>query len=151
VVGSGPDLERLTALRTSLGLGDAVQFVGFLPHDEAVEEMAKAEVFILLSRMRDERLPNVVKEGMACGCVCVTTPTPGVDELVRHGVDGFVVSMDDAGPAFEAIDSVFAGRVDAVAMTAAAATHIREEFDVDRTAPRYLTLWREALKRRGPT
>jgi colanic acid/amylovoran biosynthesis glycosyltransferase len=73
VVGSGPDRERLEALRDELMLGESVEFRGLLPHDEALAEVARAEVLMLLSRLRSDRLPNVVKEGMACGCICVTT------------------------------------------------------------------------------
>lgn len=149
VVGDGPDESRLRGICAELGIGDAVRFAGFLPHDEALEEVAQAEVFVLLSR--NERLPNVVKEGMACGCVCVTTPTGGIEELVEDGVTGFVVPMRDAAAAARVIHDTFAGRVDAAAMGLAAQAFIGEVFDVRQTAPRYRELWAAALRRRDTT
>jgi colanic acid/amylovoran biosynthesis glycosyltransferase len=149
IVGSGPDLTRLEALRDALELGTSVQFKGFLAHDQVVEEVAKSEVLMLLSRSVDERLPNVVKEGMACACVCVTTPTAGIDELVVDGVTGFVVPMDASEPAAQAVHRVFAREFDVDGMIVASLSHVRDYFDVTRTAPRFAQLWGEAIARRG--
>ena len=45
--------------------------------------MSEAEFFFLMSTT--ERIPNVVKEAMAAGCVCVVSETPGIRELVEDG------------------------------------------------------------------
>jgi glycosyltransferase involved in cell wall biosynthesis len=122
--------------------------LGLVAHARVVEEMAKAEVFLLLSKSDDERLPNVVKEGMASGCVCITTPTRGIEELVEHEVTGFVVPMSDPTSVAAIVDRVFAQRVDVSAMTERARDHIARDFDLGKTAPRYLALWGSALQSR---
>ena len=148
ILGDGPERGALESARSTLGLDGAVEFLGHVSHERVVEEMAKAEVFMLLSRSEGERLPNVVKEGMACGCVCVTTPTPGIDELVEHGVNGYVVGQEDVERAASIIDTVFAGRVDTDAIATRARARIVEAFDLHETAPRYLDLWRRAIEDR---
>lgn len=149
VAGDGPDRDRLMALRRSLGLGESVQFLGHVAHARVIEEMARAQVFLLLSRYGGERLPNVVKEAMACGCVCITTPTPGIEELVESGVTGYVVEGSDADSVVSIVDALFAKRVEAQSMSQAAASIVADRFDLSRTAPMYLTLWRVAVAKRA--
>ena len=146
VAGDGPDKPRLQALAESLGIGDAVAFLGHVMHARVVEEMAKSEAFVLLSRYGGERLPNAVKEGMACGCICITTPTLGIDELVDHGVTGFVVPMADAKAAAETIDRLFSGRVDTDSIATRAREHVMRHFDLRSGALRYEALWRASIE-----
>ncbi len=148
VVGDGPDRPRLDAMCQRLEIVSAVRFLGHVPHERVVEEMAQAEVVLLLSRCGGERLPNAVKEGMASHCICITTPSPGIDELVRDGVTGFVVAENDAPAASSIVDALFAGRIDAQAMAGRAAEHIESRFDLNQTAPRYKRLWAAAIRNR---
>ncbi len=148
IAGDGPDRARLETMCQDLGLSDAVHFLGQVPHARVVEEMAKAHVLLLLSRCEDERLPNVVKEGMVCGCVCVTTPTPGIAELVESGVSGFVVPMSDPAAACEVIDHVFSDDFHLASMQRRALHHITSSFDLTKTAPTYMALWSDAIERR---
>ena len=146
VLGDGPERAALEQLARRLGVTDHVQFRGHVSHHTAIEEMAQAEVFMLLSRAIDERLPNVVKEGMATGCVCVTTPTPGIEELVDSGSTGFVVPFSEPEAAGSVIDEVFSARADVYGIRIRAVAHIREHFALTKTAPRYAVLWREAIE-----
>ena len=146
VLGDGPERATLEQLARKLGVMEAVDFRGHVAHHSAIEEMAQAEVFMLLSRAIDERLPNVVKEGMATGCVCITTPTPGIEELVDSGANGFVVPFSDAAAAANVIDEVFSARTDVIGIRMRAVAHIREHFALTKTAPRYAVLWREAIE-----
>jgi glycosyltransferase involved in cell wall biosynthesis len=146
VLGDGPDRPRLRALCETLALDESVEFRGHVAHARAIEEMAKAEVFMLLSRSDGERLPNVVKEAMACRCVCITTPTPGISELVEHEVTGFVVPASDPHAASKVVDDVFAGRIDVARLTTRAWEHVAMSFDLRRTALSFDHLWRAALQ-----
>lgn len=145
ILGEGPERRALELLAASLGLAAVVEFRGHVPHADVVRTLWRSEVAVLLSR--SERLPNVVKEGMACGCVCVTTPTEGIDELVVHGVTGYLVPMADPVAACDVIDDVFAGRGDGT-MAARAASFVREAFALERSVQRSMELWRAAFARR---
>src|SRR5690606_5389849 len=80
VLGEGADLGRLQRLTRELGIEDSVTFLGHVSHEQVIAEFSSAEIFLHMSH--SERLPNVVKEAMACRCACITTRTVGIEELV---------------------------------------------------------------------
>jgi len=147
VLGEGPQRRELEGLAQRLGVSDAVRFHGHVPHDDAVRAMWRARVAMLLTRASGERLPNVIKEGMACGCVCITTPTPGIEELVADTVTGFVVPASNPEAAANVVLRAFAGQIDVEAMTQRAAAHVRAHFDLAATTARYRALWTNAVAR----
>jgi colanic acid/amylovoran biosynthesis glycosyltransferase len=147
VVGDGVDRACLQSMSQELCIENAVEFLGHVSHQRVAEEMARAEVLLLLSRAVGERLPNVIKEGMASRCVCITTPTPGISELVEHGVTGFVVAPSDVLGVCAIIDDLFAGRVDATDLRLQAAEHVRRYFNLELAAVRYIGLWSDAIER----
>jgi colanic acid/amylovoran biosynthesis glycosyltransferase len=149
IVGDGPERLSLEDLARRIGVADAVRFHGHVAHDDAVRLMWRSRVAMLLSRATGERLPNVIKEGMACGCVCVTTPTPGIEELVRHGTTGFVVQSSDVESAAAIVSDVFAGRVDGDGITERATAHVRAHFDLAKTVSRYRDIWTHAVMQRA--
>jgi colanic acid/amylovoran biosynthesis glycosyltransferase len=149
IAGEGPERERLERQAASLGVTGCVEFLGHAPHGRVIEEMAKAEVFLLLSRYKGDRLPNVVKEGMACRCVCITTPTLGIEELVVTGETGFVVPMSAPGTVVSIVEQLFGGRVDGKVIAHRAAEAVRERFALDRTVPQFVAMWRTALEDRA--
>ena len=150
VLGDGSERESLKALSRSLGVEHAVTFRGHVAHSEVFEEMAKAEVFLLMSQHGSERLPNVVKEAMGCRCVCVTTQTPGVEELLTHSEHGFVVAQGDVASAAHHISEVFAEEVSAQRLTRAAYAHLEQNFDVDKTSAHYQNIWRTLIGQHIP-
>ncbi|MEX2541114.1 MAG: glycosyltransferase family 4 protein [Trueperaceae bacterium] len=151
VLGDGPEAAGLKARAAALGVDGAVEFLGHVSHERVVEELAEAEVFLLLTKASGERLPNVVKEGMACRCVCVTTPTPGIEELVVDGVNGFVVPAGDVHNAVEIVQRVLSGQVETQSLIDAAHRQVVSNFDLDASGARYLELWRRAVRRRRGT
>ncbi len=145
VLGEGEDRDKLERVRAAAGLEKAVEFAGHVSHAEVARELAAAEVFLHMSL--EERLPNVVKEAMASGCLCVVTDTEGIDELVSHRTHGFVVRCGDVTEAAARIDAIFNRAVDVDAIRAAAAVHVRERFDVRASMAVYRATWEEATAR----
>jgi len=88
VLGQGDREQSLRQLATDRGLGDAVTWCGF--QDNPWKYMARADAFALTSRY--EGFGNVLVEAMACGVPVVATRSPGTDDIVRDGVDGFLVA-----------------------------------------------------------
>lgn len=94
---SRPDLEKLAA---SLGLTDAVSLPGV--DGRAILQIARSSVFVLSSR--SEGMPNALIEAMAAGVPCVSTQCDmGPKELIRDGVNGLLVPVDDIEALAEAI------------------------------------------------
>jgi len=147
VLGDGPERGRLVDLVARLGLVERVRFLGHLPHHEVFAEMQRASAFLLLSAKGDERLPNVVKEAMACGCVPVVATTPGIDELVRDGESGFIVPAGRIDQASERVVRVLRGGVDVDRMRYEAQRQIERAFDARVSMRAYQASWREAVER----
>lgn len=151
VLGSGPLLPQLQGLAAELGVTNAVTFAGHVAQRGVLEEMRRAEVFLFLSETSYDRLPNVVKEAMLCGCACIASDTEGIEELIEHGKNGFVVARGDLDAAERHLVDVFGGRVKVGALTRAAEVAMRDAFDLQASVRRYQARWAElvALRRHG--
>ncbi|MFD1647725.1 glycosyltransferase family 4 protein [Haloarchaeobius litoreus] len=96
VVGDGPEREALEAHAESVGVADAVDFLGFVEaDDDVVANLATADAFVLPSVR--EGFPNTILEAAACGVpsIVVDAPENGSTAVVEDGVTGYVV---DPGP-----------------------------------------------------
>jgi glycosyltransferase involved in cell wall biosynthesis len=76
------------------GLADALRFVGHV--DDVAAFYAACDVVVLTSRRRSiEGSPNALLEAMAMERPVVATAVGGVPEIVRSGVEGFLVDDGD--------------------------------------------------------
>jgi glycosyltransferase involved in cell wall biosynthesis len=91
IVGDGWLRQQLERQASQLGIADRVVFAGERGDIDAI--VRTASLFWLTSRW--EGMPNVVLEAMASGVPVIATAVGGTRELVREGVDGFVVAPDD--------------------------------------------------------
>jgi len=89
----------------ALARGKSVEFRHDVDDDALVELYRGARAIFLTSRYRDrygretsvpELLGQTLLEGMACGTPAVTTNVASLPEIVRTGVEGYVVEPDAA-------------------------------------------------------
>ncbi len=90
IVGDGPERNRLEQLATSLGIGSAVYFCGWLSHHEAQRKLRQADVLVFPS-VRDNS-PAVVFEALAAGAVPVVADFGGPGDTVTPEI-GFKVPL----------------------------------------------------------
>lgn len=93
ICGSGPSLGDLKNLASQLGVSKRIDFRGNLSTEEVIEELSRASIFVIGSRM--DTSPNVVTEAHAVGLPIVGTRAGGIPEMIEDGVDGFHVDIDD--------------------------------------------------------
>jgi glycosyltransferase involved in cell wall biosynthesis len=99
--GEGDLRAPLEALRDRLGLADRVQMPGVT--ERPGQWIDDAALFVLSSRY--ESFGNVVTEAMAAGLPVIVTDCPwGPGEIVRHGVDGWLVPPEDVAALAEGLD-----------------------------------------------
>ena len=99
IAGDGPELGRLQRLADELDVRERVTFLGALPHEELIEEMLNAHIFLLPCRTaadgEKEGIPNSIKEAMAGGLPVVSTRHAGIPECVAHGESGLLCDEGD--------------------------------------------------------
>lgn len=139
VAGDGPELEDLKYLAELQGIKERTHFLGFLPQKDLFLEMAKSQFFIMLSDKEGERLPNVVKEAMFAGCVCIVSDTPGIEELIDNGKTGFIVSGSECNAIINIINGL--GDSEICQIGQAARAFIYDEFDLRLSIQKYLNSW----------
>jgi colanic acid/amylovoran biosynthesis glycosyltransferase len=93
IVGDGEYRDALTFARHQLKLEETVEFVGGLPHDQVVQALEKADIFLHSSV--SEGFCNAVLEAQAMRLPVACTDADGLAENVDDGVTGFVVPRRD--------------------------------------------------------
>lgn len=87
LVGAGPMEEALRRRVAELGLADNVAFLGWLPHENVLREMAAAELVVVPSDGSQEGFGLVVAEALACGTPLVASDIPVFREVLE-GAEG---------------------------------------------------------------
>ena len=128
LVGGGEEetseVQALRALSSELALNDRVTFAGRRLHGDLPDYYRAADVLVLPSYY--ESFGLVVLEALACGTPVVATRVGAVQDIVRNGVNGWIVSentpeslaeglnralrlYDDRMPSYDSIRATVAG------------------------------------------
>jgi glycosyltransferase involved in cell wall biosynthesis len=90
------------------GLGERIKMVGPLPQAELRGHYERAMVFALpcIQAADGDRdiLPNVLKEALAVGLPVITTRLDGVEELIEHDRNGWLVAPGDVPALADALE-----------------------------------------------
>ncbi len=84
ILGDGPERNRLEQLVTSLGIGKAVHFCGWVDHAAVFTQLRSADAMVFPS-VRDFGA-GVVFEALACGAVPIVADFGGPGDIVHAGV-----------------------------------------------------------------
>jgi len=91
LVGEGPLKAIIESKAQQLRLGSHVHFTG--TQTEVRPYLAAFDLFMMSSVF--EGLPVAMLEAMASGCPVVSTDAGGIKEIIRHGGEGYLCSVDD--------------------------------------------------------
>lgn len=103
IAGVGPELAELEKLAGERGV--SCRFVGRLPHEQLLARMSRATIYCQCSEL--EGHPRAVIDAMASGAAVIVADTPGLSDVVTHGVTGLRVT-----PTPQAIAHAIAGLLD---------------------------------------
>jgi colanic acid/amylovoran biosynthesis glycosyltransferase len=85
--------QELLFLRKELDLETEVEFLPKLPQQKVFELMSSSDIFLLSSI--EEGIANVAVEAMALGCPVISTNCGGMEELITHQKEGWIVPVYD--------------------------------------------------------
>lgn len=92
-----------------------------------------------------EGLPRTLLEAAACGRAILTSDVPGCRDLVRDGIEGYVLAPDDASAFSRAIEKLAAEPETVAAMGKAARERILAGYTERHVMETVKALWRELL------
>jgi len=141
IFGDGPEATGLRTLAAQLGVAERVVFAGHVPQPEVFRALEAAEVALTLSQSPSERLPNALKEAMLRRCLCLSTRSPGIEELVEDGETGLLVEAGDSAAAARRLTAILADPQAVERIGEAARARIMAGFDVDRLMADRLARW----------
>lgn len=140
VAGSGPELGRLRALVTKLGLDGAVRFTGRIENADMPQLYANADCVLNPSTV--DNMPISLLEAFASGLPVVSTDAGGIPDMLTHGVNGLLVPVGDASAMAQATCRVLASPALAAALARAGRTEAESY-----AWPRVKSLWLDAYRR----
>lgn len=101
IVGDGNMRSELIFLAKDSGVAELVRFMGALPNDQAMREVARSSVFVLPSL--GEGLGIVILEAQALGVPVVATNIGGIPDCVKDGTTGLLVPVKNPKAIAEAV------------------------------------------------
>jgi glycosyltransferase involved in cell wall biosynthesis len=113
--------------------------------DELSEAYSAADLFVLPTR--EDNLPNVLLEAMACGTPCVSFDVGGVSEAIRHGETGLLAGPEDTDGLARAMDALLTENALRERFGSQARALALAEFDAKALSAKYLELYETLAER----
>jgi len=126
IAGDGPEMARLRTLAAALGLGETVDFAGWVKPDAYLPAL---DLFVLPSRV--EPFGLVVAEAMAAGVPVVASRIDGPAEILMDGELGRLAPPRDAAALADAIAEATQDWETTLAKAAAAQAHALDHFSLE--------------------
>jgi glycosyltransferase involved in cell wall biosynthesis len=137
--------EKLEELARTLGIAEAVRFVGFQP--DIASLMPAFSLYVLPSYI--EGMPLTILEAMAAARPVIATPVGGVPELVAGGEIALLVQPGDPEALAQAILELLDDPDRAEAMGRAGRKRVETHFSLDHTLTKVFALYEEVASRGG--
>jgi glycosyltransferase involved in cell wall biosynthesis len=128
IVGGGRREDEVGALAASLGLADAVHFLG--QRQDVPDLLHAMDIFVLPSY--SEGVSLALLEAMAAGLPVIASRVGGLPEVVEDEVTGLLIPPRDAAALARALTRLLGDPAWAKALGDRARRHVRENFSLER-------------------
>ncbi len=145
MIGDGPDRAPAEWLVREKKLGEDVIFLG--KQNQVHQLLNCADVMLLPSDLESFGLAAL--EAMACGVPCVCSRVGGLPEVIRNGVDGFLVAPRDIETMAARTLEILADPDRRTAMGMAARARAANEFCTTKIIPLYEQLYERVAARKS--
>ena len=143
LVGKGPYEEGAQALAQQLGLGEAVTFVGAVPHEKIPAYYRTADLFVFSSTTETQGL--VLLESLAAGTPVVAVEAPGAVDLISAG--GLLTRPDSTDLARGILEVL--SQPDELGRLARQAETVVERYSISSATERMLAVYERVLSEAG--
>jgi glycosyltransferase involved in cell wall biosynthesis len=143
IIGDGPERSPLNALAVELKLADKTRFLGRRNRAEVAEAMQGCTIFALPSRY--EGLGCVYLEAMSVGKPVIACRGQGIEEVIIHGSNGWLVNPDDLQGLTGALSALLEDPDRRRQMGEAARRTILGRFTLAHQADRLARIYRESV------
>lgn len=141
LAGDGEMRAELEAQISLYGLKERVRITGWISSQQVRHELQAARAMVLPSFA--EGLPVVIMEAMALERPVVSTTVAGIPELVRQGVDGWLVAPGDVDSLAQALAQVLSTDITHLReIGCQGRQRVRDRHDVDLEAAKLLLLFK---------
>ncbi len=93
IIGDGPQKRKLIKFAKKHRIKDKVFFLGKISNDKLPIYYSACDLFVLPSLYEGQ--PTVILEAMACEAPIIATAVGGVQELIKHEFNGFLIPKND--------------------------------------------------------
>jgi len=145
VAGDGPLRAPLEELARTLGLKDRLVFLGWRADLPAI--YGDLDVVVLTSR--NEGFPVSLIEALAARCAVVATAVGGVPDLIRDGINGYLVQPDDPNAVARAVENLLRSPDLRTRMGVAGRDSVYPAYDASAVVANMSNLYRDLVNGRG--
>jgi glycosyltransferase involved in cell wall biosynthesis len=151
IAGDGPEKEKIYRESMALGLEKNVFFLGFVRRTEVPILFGDSDIFVIPSidiAGHTEAQGIVVLEAMASGCPIIGSNVGGIPDMVRDGVNGFLVPEKDHLAIADAINRLLANPLLQEKFRRNGLLTVHESFTWEKIGARFLELFSDIVRER---
>ncbi len=141
LAGDGPERESIEAAIDRAGLRDRVHCLGMIGDPDLIELYARGDLFVMPNIVVPgdmEGFGIVMLEAGASGLPTVGADLEGIRDVVREGVNGWLLPSGNAEAFARKIESLAASPSEMRAASQSTAEYVSSTFTWDKTAEKYL-------------
>ncbi|MCK5012818.1 MAG: glycosyltransferase [Candidatus Omnitrophica bacterium] len=149
LVGDGPNRARLEQKVVNLGIQRNTIFAGYTEHVIEILSVTHVSVLMTNASIFAEGLSNSLLESMAMSVPVVASKGGGTDEVIDHGVNGYLLDPYDAFGLAEVIMKFLDDDSFGLQMGRSGRSIIKKRFGFAEFLQNYVNLYYEVLKTKG--
>lgn len=117
-------------------IGKRIHYLGYLSQKKVSKFMKSAEILILPSL--SEGSPKVICEALACGTPVIGSRIAGIEEIIKDGFNGLLVTPNNIDELAKAIDTLLLNKELIQQFSKNAITIINENFNMELNIKKYI-------------
>lgn len=146
IIGGNGEVDQARGVASELGISEQVTFTGWISGEDKRAQLQAADIYVLPSH--NEGLPVSLLEAMSWQLPVLTTRVGGIAELVREGIDGYLVAGGDRPALTLALSRLASDAGLRARMGHAGRQRVEELFSMELVLPKLESIYSELAGKR---